>query len=130
MLSDIGTLLMLTTFPDEAENLLANTENDEARSALEQSIFGFGSQEVSAELASRWRFASAMVDALRWQREPENSKRSELAHILALTLFIQKHRAEQLPPHLVKGAGLKLDSFLKKLDEVLALEAGMEGLLD
>ncbi len=138
MINDIGTLLMLASFPDETENVLAAVANGEPRETLEQATLGVTASEVSAELAKRWRFPDFIGVALRWQHQPEKSKGSELAYILALSKFIQKnylnHDVDELyavlPAGLLEGANIKAECFSSIIHEITELESMVEGIFD
>lgn len=138
MLGDIGTILILTTFPEEMGSILEQTAKGANRRDLEQTAFDFTATEVSAGLAKLWRFPDAIVNALRWQDEPKNSDDSTYAFLLSISNFIQEKRIdlthEQLcdtfPLALAKGANLNTDKLLKNMDSVIEVDSVMDGLLD
>lgn len=138
MLGDIGTILILTTFPEEMGNILEQATKGENREQLEQSTFDFTATEVSAGLAKLWRFPDTIVNALRWQNAAQNSDGSAYAFLLAISNFIQEKRidlsskelCEAFPLALAKSAGLNTDKLLKNMDSILDVDAVMDGLLD
>lgn len=138
MLSDIGTILMVINFPDQMGDILKAASQGADRSALEQSTLGVTAPEVTAELANRWRFPTSIVDALRWQHQPENSDGSPLAYLMHLTNHIHLNRvdmnAEQLsenfPVEIAQKAELNSAKILADIEEAINLESDLDGLLD
>jgi HD-like signal output (HDOD) protein len=138
MLCDIGTILMVITFPDEMGDILKAAAHGGDRSALEQASLGVTAQEVTAELAHRWRFPEEIVEALRWQHQPADSQDSKLAYLLHLTHFIHLNRVdlkadelcERFPMNIAEKAGVNSAKVLADIDDVFELESDMEGLID
>lgn len=138
MLNDIGTILMLTSFPEETANVLSGAAEGENRQALEKAAFGFTASEVSSGLANRWKFPDIMTEALRWQHEPQKSEQGAYAYLVALGSFIQEHRpdfsseemCEKIPRDLAEGAGVDTQKLVDNIDSIMEVEDPMEGLFD
>lgn len=138
MLSDIGTILMVINFPEEMGNILKAAAQGADRDALEKATLNVTASEVTAELANRWRFPSEIVDALRWQHQPNDSDDSQLAYLMHLTNHIHLNRgdmdaeelSENFPVDIAQKAGLNSAKLLADIDQVINLESDLEGLID
>lgn len=138
MLGDIGTIMMVTTYPEQMGDILKAAANGADRPALEAASLGITAQEVSAELANRWHFPSEIVDALHWQNTPAESGDCPLAYLLNLSNYFQQNRhiytTEQLckefPLDIAKGAGLNTAKALAEIDDLLEMENDFDGMAD
>lgn len=138
MLGDIGTILMVIAFPKEMGDILKAATNGGDRAALEQACLGFTVQEVSAELANKWRFPSEIVAALRWKNTPDKSDGCPYAYLLHLSSYIQFNRhevktellCENFPMDIAAGAGLNTAKALADIEDVLNLDMDAAGLVD
>ena len=138
MLSDIGTIMMVTTYPEQMGDILKAAAKGADRPALEMSSIGITAQEVSAELANRWHFPSEIVTALHWQNNPTQSGDCQLAYLLNLSNYLQHNRgiwtSEQLcknfPLDIAEGAGLNAAKALAEIDELLEMESDFDVMAD
>lgn len=88
LLARIGRLAFVTSVPEEYEEVLARLPNvmcDGIRE--EQSAFGATHAEVGAELLEKWKLPAVLVDAVRYQMNPDAAPTPEIrqiAHAISL----------------------------------------------
>lgn len=126
MMHNVGTILISILCPDDAIEIHKAAEKGANRSELENSRLGFTSVEAGAELAERWRFPTAMGDALRFQHAPERAEpNSAYASLLYLAAYIydmqqsdnKEERLDQFPKDATASLGIDLVSLLNRIDE-------------
>ncbi|MDB6062752.1 MAG: hypothetical protein JWM78_2855 [Verrucomicrobiaceae bacterium] len=70
LLHEIGDLLIMAEHPTQFTNINNSVALGGNRAELELTLFGFTYGDVGAELANRWRFPDAIVNAIRYQSSP------------------------------------------------------------
>jgi HD-like signal output (HDOD) protein len=138
MMHAIGQLIMHTAMPEEMEALAADVRcGDALRAEKERECFGYDYHRVSAELASRWHFPEAFVDAMRDAEVPPDSNR--MACVLNLGVWAVRNasgkvsaagRARCLPRLAMIPLGLNEDTVLRGMPQVSELTEGLQGLAD
>lgn len=74
LLHEIGDLLIMNEHPTAFTNIDNSVRLGANRAELEHTLLGFTYCEVGAELANRWRFPDAIVNAVRHQAAPEQAQ--------------------------------------------------------
>ncbi|MCJ8170113.1 HDOD domain-containing protein [Atopomonas sediminilitoris] len=92
MLHDIGELLIQVALPDVAESInKASGGTEEGRREQENLQLGFSFTHVGAELAKRWKFPTAMQEAIEFQfRHREAPEGNAMPKILAIANQVQR----------------------------------------
>lgn len=70
LLHNIGRLLLLSTFPQEHEAILAQPEDGLNTLWAETQQFGVTHCEIGSQLVQNWHMSSVMADAVRYHHEP------------------------------------------------------------
>lgn len=71
LLHDIGKLVMYLTHPDASHQVIEiAAEPGIDKASVEKSIFGFGHEEVSAELLSQWQLPDSLIEPARYHHHP------------------------------------------------------------
>jgi putative nucleotidyltransferase with HDIG domain len=74
LLHDLGKLVVLSRFPDEAAKLReAPTVADEPQLDREARVLGVDHAALGANLAGRWGLPGDLVRAIRWHHQPERA---------------------------------------------------------
>jgi len=142
LLSDLGIILIHLGFPTESIeiNRLVK-EGDHTRPFLEKGLLGFTSQDVSAELCKHWKFSDELCRPIAQSADPlategPASKIAGSIHIARqISLCIANEMTEEqtlalIPPTIIQLLGFPELFFQEKLGDIMALESGLEGLLD
>jgi putative nucleotidyltransferase with HDIG domain len=89
LLHDIGRLVLVTCFPDHYREVVeARGSSDEFLVTVEGSELGFDHAAVGAALAQRWKFSSAITEAVRSHHQissPETPALVALIHLADVT---------------------------------------------
>ena len=134
-----GELLMLMTDPETSALVQALAGPPDSVFALQQQHFGCNHAELSAELAVRWRFPTALVDALftasdpmGWQPVSVEGAVLRVASLLAEAAEMQLDpliALQQHQPRLVRCLGLDLVALAPQLPGFNSLTAPVADLL-
>ena len=73
LLHNLGKLMVLAGLPDAARQILEVTVED-CPQRQEQAVLGFTFAECGAELLKIWQLPETLVDAVRYQHEPQNAQ--------------------------------------------------------
>ena len=97
LLHGLGELVIHLASPDRAQSINTLVSPlDMRRGKVEQRIFGFCYNQVSAALARRWLLPQVVVDALQYQAAPfENSAYEPLAGVIHLAAWRVRAREAQ-----------------------------------
>jgi HD-like signal output (HDOD) protein len=140
LISGLGTILIQLGQPKVSAVIEAQIKEGHDRATIEKMNLGFTSQEVSAELCRRWKFSNDLVIPIKQSGIPLDF---EPPSKIACALFIARYlgRCQQqnmteddilqsMPKETMVVLGLSEDFFQQKLTEILALDSGLDGLLD
>ncbi|EKE72417.1 HDOD domain-containing protein [Gallaecimonas xiamenensis] len=111
MLHDLGKLILVVTFPARADDV-ATLATRQGRASAEQSLLGFTTADIGAELAQRWQFPEPVVAGLKHQFDPISSGSfSSEAALVFLSTWLLDHGAlaggqEAWSEHLALTLGL------------------------
>ncbi len=108
LLHDLGKLVVLSRFPDEAARLrAAPTKADEALLDREARVLGVDHAALGANLAGRWGLPGDLVRAIRWHHNPSRAFEPsdpkplhqavavvQIANQLAKYLYVYQDRTE------------------------------------
>ncbi|ASP39298.1 histidine kinase [Bacterioplanes sanyensis] len=140
MLHSIGQLLIHSVMPDAAKSIDQSANMGGTRHLLEQVQLGFTSAEAGAELARRWKFPTAIQEALAGQNNPELEKPfSNMAGLLYIARYLRRCQSdgtaeddiiEGFPSHTAHQVGLDEQRVFDQLSELEELSSGLEGLLE
>jgi len=141
LLSSLGTVLIHLGQTKEAleiEQLIK--EGGHSRLFLENMKLGFSSQEVSAELCRLWKFSDELITPIA---QSGNPLLADPASKIACSVYIARQislcnaakmtKEETLPlihPEIIQQLGFPQFFFEEKLGDIMALESGLDGLLD
>ncbi|MBB6522751.1 HDOD domain-containing protein [Pseudoteredinibacter isoporae] len=123
MMHNVGTILISILCPEDALEIHHLVSQGANREDLEQSRLGFTNVEAGAELSERWRFPTAMGDALRYQYNPADSE-SEYAAVLHLAHYVVAMNASEnkesmmanFPSAIAEGIDIDLVAMLEDVD--------------
>jgi len=73
LLHNLGKLMVLAGVPDAARQILEVTVED-CPQQQERAVLGFTFAECGAELLQIWQLPETLVDAVRYQHEPQNAQ--------------------------------------------------------
>jgi HD-like signal output (HDOD) protein len=137
MLHNIGTILVVITAPQAAEKFLKET--GAVREKCEIDAMGFATTEVSAELANRWQFPTAMVQALKFQGHPLQPQKAEpMANLLFIARYLTQGindglddvvLARHFPNDVAKAAGIDPARVLTRIGELREVESDFAELI-
>ena len=97
LLHDIGTLVLVTQYPQEYEATLAyKNEHQTSQLDAERHVLGIDHTAVGAALAVEWNFSDVMKNAIRGHHQPENPGLGFLATIIHMANGIA-HALENKP---------------------------------
>jgi len=141
LLSGLGTILIHLGQPKEAleiEQLIK--EGGHSRLFLENMKFGFSSQDVSAELCRLWKFSDDLITPIAQCGNPLLADPTSkiacsvyIARQISLCNAVKMTTEETLPlfqPEIIQQLGFPELFFEEKLGDIMALESGLDGLLD
>ncbi len=141
LLSNLGTILIHLGYPQDAveiEQLIK--QGDHTRAFLENMRFGFTSQEVTTELCKFWQFSDDLIIPISQCGNPLLTKPVSK---IACSVFIAKQISlcnaakiteeetlALLSTEIIQVLGFPESFFMEKLGDIMALESGLDGLLD
>lgn len=138
MMHNIGELLIHILMPEECKDIQKIVDRGARNSDTEKNILGFNFPEAGAELADRWRFPDAIVEAIREQLNPLGAARfSRLAAIINISDYIvhmnEKSNRDALindfPIELTDKLGIDSAIMMERIDETKNLIGGFDELL-
>jgi len=142
LLSSLGIILIHLGLPTESEEIerLINEGGAHSRPFLEKMYLGFTSQDVSAELCKLWGFSDDLTIPISQCADP---LLADPASKISCSVFIARqlsicnaaHMTEEeslplIPPSIIELLGFPELFFKEKLGDIMALESGLESLLD
>jgi len=140
LISGLGTILIYLGDAKAASEIEQDSKAGGNRSNHERERLGFTSQEVCAELCRRWHFSEELIDTIAKSGEPLSNEEISLA---ANAVFVARYICESrrleiseedklaaFPSKEWQQLGLKEQDIATKLTEILALESGLDGLVD
>lgn len=140
MISNIGELMVNILLPEKAQEISRVVANGGDRILLQTDAWGFTSEAVGAKVATKWKFPPSIIEAIEQQAAPlEQEAASRLACYLNLARYIKDCKTagtampdiiEGFPNDVAQAAGLNLAEVLDNLEVAMALESGVEALLD
>jgi len=141
LLSSLGTILIHLGQPEQALEIERRIqEGGHDRSFIEKMQLGFTSQDVSAELCRFWQFSEDLITPVAECCEPlladPVSKIACSVYIARLVSFAKAAEMEEeallslIPVEIIEKMGFPESFFEEKLTDIMALESGLEGLLD
>ncbi|HEY4082863.1 MAG TPA: HDOD domain-containing protein [Burkholderiaceae bacterium] len=114
LLHGVGDLIMKMAMPALA-SLQPAFATDEQREAAQIAELGYAYPEVGASFAARWMFPESIVDALRYQCDPQGGGQHTLSSLLYLARWSARAhqlgikssaRLEQFPHDVAQAIGL------------------------
>ena len=139
LISGLGTILLYLGDAKVANEIDQHVKAGDNRYDYESKRLGFTSQEVCAELCSRWHFSKELVDTIAKSGAPLNAGELSLpacvvyvARYISDSSSIEMNEEDMLahfPSEEWRQLGLDGNEIGKKLSEILALESGLEGLV-
>ncbi|MCF6251483.1 MAG: HDOD domain-containing protein [Methylococcaceae bacterium] len=140
LISDLGRVLIRLGLAKEAKEIERRVSEGHSRAFVEKMRLSFTSQEVSAELCRLWKFSDALIIPVEQSAEPlQSDPVSKIACIVYIARFISSSKSsgmlpddmlQAMPADATEQLGLAGDFFKQKLEDLLALESGLDGLLD
>lgn len=130
MIHNIGELLIHILLPEEAKDIQKIVNRGARNSEIEKNRLGFDFAMAGAELANRWKFPEAIVDAIRYQLNPAAaSSFSRYAALVHLAVYIvhmnEAGNSEELianfPNELASKLGISLTKMMDEIDETQGL---------
>ncbi len=140
LINGLGTILIHMGAPEEADDIEKHVKSGHVRSEIEISRLGFTSEAVCAELCRRWHFSEDLINAVGECGAPlATDPPSQTACAVHVARFISKCKLENLlvedmlkdfPFAVAEKLGLTEQFIIDKLPEILAIESGLDGLVD
>ncbi|MFT7413602.1 MAG: HD-like signal output (HDOD) protein [Methylophagaceae bacterium] len=140
LISSLGKVLIHLDDATNASKINSEVRAGIARPDSERKHLGFTHQEVGAELCRIWQFSNELIDTISKAGEPLNFDNISLA---ACTLYIARYISESsysnkeqqtiladFPYKEWQQLGLKEEDVAEKMAILLALDTGLEGVLD
>jgi len=139
MMHNIGELLIHIAHPEQSVKIDKLVEAGANRVDLQENQFSYNFTEVSAELARRWNFPTAIVKALRQQAAPNDFEEySAYSSIIYIANYLNEafkinEEADtvlaQFPNEIAKPLGINLVSFFEAIVELTQAEDDIEAIL-
>ena len=136
MLHNIGELLIHILLPQEAAELGQVNKGDGLSAEREKILLGFNFPEAGAELANCWKFPQVIVDAIRYQLQPQAvqpfSRYAALIYLAICVVAANRQSValgEDFPWGLVELLGIDCSKIPQALAEVRDLGQGFDILL-
>lgn len=124
-LSHVGTLLLITKWPDRFQKAVSLVESEELGIIeAERQIFGASHAELGAFLLGLWGFNDPIVEAVAYHHNPSHSARQERGILMALHVaqYLAKSDGMLEDEEEMLGASLDLQ-YLEQLDMIDRLPA-------
>ncbi|MEE9340008.1 MAG: HDOD domain-containing protein [Methylococcaceae bacterium] len=140
LINGLGIVLLYLSDAKTASKIDQQVEAGKNRPDQERKHLGFTSQEVCAELCRRWHFSEELINIVSQSENPLGFKKLSLP---ACAVFISKYISESykskmnneeillnFPSKEWQQLGLEINDITKILPKMIALESGLDGLLD
>ncbi len=140
LISGLGNILLQLGDAKAANEIDQHVKAGEARPEYERKRLGFTSQEACAELCRRWHFSEELIDTIAKSGEPLAFEEVSLP---ACAVFIAKYISESshsamsdeerqtaFPVKEWRQLGFNEQQIAEKMTEILALDSGLDGLVD
>ena len=138
MIHNIGELLIHIILPEECKEIQKVVNRGGRNSDIEKNVLGFNFPEAGAELAARWKFPDAIVEAIRYQLNPLTAPEfSRFAALINLADYIVHENetnngatlVKNFPNDLATKLGINLVKLMERIDETKDLIGGFDDLL-
>ncbi len=139
LISGLGSILIHLGRPKEALDIEKRVAEGHLRPFVENMRLGYTSQAVCAELCTLWKFSEELIIPVAQCGEPLKS--AEVSKI-ACAIFVGKYLStcryqgkapdeimQSIPFDVTEKLDLSEVFFKEKLEEILALESGLDGLV-
>jgi len=140
LINRLGTILIYMGAPKEAQDIALAVTVGGIRAEQELKTFGFTSEQVCAELCRRWHFSPELIQAIEQCGDPLAFEPAcSTAYVLHIARYISQCFSEQMAAaDILKGfpfavaakQGLTEQFITDKLAEILAIESGLDGLVE
>jgi len=140
LISQLGNILIHMGAPAAASEIDQHVRGGSSRSTIEKARLGFTSEDVCAELCRRWHFSADLIETVAQCASPLSAETiSKLACTVHIARYISECQQNNLtiedmlksfPLNVAEKLGLTEQFFSEKLPEILALESGLDGLVD
>ncbi|MCJ8314366.1 MAG: HDOD domain-containing protein [Saccharospirillaceae bacterium] len=140
MIHAIGELLIHAGEPEKAEQIQEAIKLGGKLKATEESILGYTYVDVSAELATRWKFPLKVVDGLKYQSAPEKAENfSEIAALIRIAKYLYEAQMNNVDENQIKrdfplelALKCKMDTqtVMKNIAQVSSLETAFTSVIE
>ncbi len=140
LINDLGTILLYLSDAKTASKIDQQVEAGKNRADQERKYLGFTSQEVCGELCRRWHFSEELINTVSQSEKPLTfNKISFPACAVCIAKYISKSTKSKMedeeillnfPSKEWQQLGLEINNITKVLPTIIALESGLDGLLD
>ncbi|NOQ81586.1 MAG: HDOD domain-containing protein [Methylophaga sp.] len=140
LINGLGNILIHLADEDAAEEIEILVEDGSSRPVAEREYLGFTNQEACAELCKLWFFSDELTDTVAKSGEPLTFEQISpaacavfIARYISQSNYSEQSRDETLtafPREEWLKIGLKEEDIADNMVEILALETGLDGLLD
>lgn len=140
LINGLGTVLLYLSDAKTATKIDQQVEAGKNRTDQERKYLGFTSQEVCTELCKRWHFSEELINTVSQSGSPLDFNKLSLP---ACAVYISRYISESsksemnneeillnFPSKEWQQLGLEINDITKLLPEIIALESGLDGLLD
>jgi len=140
LINSLGKILIYLGAPAFAKKIDTAIEAGQSRSEAERHYLGFTYQQVCTELCRQWQFSEDLLEIITQSDHPLNYDHPSSA---ACAIYIAKYISEATYSNQVhelivdnfpvaewEYLGLQEDDIADKMNELQALNTGIEGLLD
>ena len=140
LINGLGTILIHLGQAKEAAEIELHIKEGHPRPFVEKMRLGYTSQDVTAELCRQWDFSDELITSVAQCGEPMLAKPASkiacavyIAHYLSTCKYLNMLENEiyqTMPVDIAEQLGLPDTFFKENLTETLALESGLDGLLN
>ncbi len=140
LISGLGTILLYLSDAKTATKIDKLVKTGKNRPELELKYLGFTNQEVCAELCTRWYFSEELINTIAQSNKPLSFNKISLH---ACVVCVARYISESIRPEMneedivlnfpVKEwqqLGLDINEITTLLPTIIALESGLDGLVD
>jgi len=140
LISGLGTILIHLGQPKEAAEIELHIKEGHSRPFVEKMRLGYTTQDVTAELCRQWDFSDDLITSVAQCGEPMLAKSPSK---IACAVFIARYLStckysnmleneifQTMPVVITEQLGLPDAFFKENLTETLALESGLDSLLN
>lgn len=140
LISGLGTILIHLGQPKEAAEIELRIKEGHTRPFVEKMRLGYTNQDVTAELCRLWNFSDDLITPVAQCGEPLLTEPvSKVACAVFIARFLCVCKLTKIPEHeilqsmpvdVAEQLGLSDAFFKENISEILALESGLDGLLN